>query len=511
LKTLVKITLAICIACGFALAQKEKVVIDFSGKQPKPGSFELLYSEIRKVLSKDGRYTTVSRNAETRQLLAKEQKTQHESGAVDNRDPDKLAQIGRHSAAKYVIAIKVTQFGKEYLIDAVMVDVGTALDTVSGNIKCDFSDIKSVQSAATSIANQLLGIDDDASGGGKTKTALLCVIAKIDEKYCEETLTKLIWDKLKERNYQMHPDAHKYEKDLRKECDTDDIEDHDFAPACKIAERAGANNLFVVHIAQNENSKRYKTTVIMWEQPGMKIYLPDTADGSSLVKVVTEAINRALYGQGTKGKYTDKRNGKDPITYDTMRIANNVWMLENLKYRIWDSWSYEEKSFANTWIPFWKAKQRRWPSKQGKSNVDMYGRLYSYDAATKNTGNDEKNACPSGWRLPDSNDWSDLVYAAGGDENAKEWLRSSSTVAGAWVHPGTNSLEFSAMPGGYRKSDDGRFYGAGKEERYWGENVSNPIYSGAVHGRSSKNGFAFSIRCVKILEPQAAASEEQCK
>jgi hypothetical protein len=69
--------------------------------------------------------------------------------------------------------------------------------------------------------------------------------------------------------------------------------------------------------------------------------------------------------------------------YAVVTIGDQTWMAENLNYETSDSWGF----FNNG------------------SNCDVYGRLYTWDAAM--------SACPSGWHLPSDNEWKTLEMFLG--------------------------------------------------------------------------------------------------
>jgi len=129
------------------------------------------------------------------------------------------------------------------------------------------------------------------------------------------------------------------------------------------------------------------------------------------------------------GTFTDERDGQ---TYRTVKIGNQVWMAENLRFNIEGSWCYENS----------------------EDNCGKYGRLYTWDAA--------KKACPAGYHLPSREEWKELVDYAGGEDTAGKKLKSKNE----WNKNGngTDDYGFSALPGGY-------FYGSDFKENskggYW--------------------------------------------
>jgi uncharacterized protein (TIGR02145 family) len=131
------------------------------------------------------------------------------------------------------------------------------------------------------------------------------------------------------------------------------------------------------------------------------------------------------------GTFTDKRDGQK---YRTVKISNHVWMAENLRYKIGDSWCYGNDD----------------------SKCQQYGRLYDWNTA--------KTACPSGWHLPSPEEWNNLVTSAKGDV-AGRVLKS---VSGGWKDggKGLDGYGFSALPGGCRNAY-GSFDGVGSYGNWW--------------------------------------------
>jgi uncharacterized protein (TIGR02145 family) len=134
-------------------------------------------------------------------------------------------------------------------------------------------------------------------------------------------------------------------------------------------------------------------------------------------------------GLGSAGNNTN--NGASPPK--AVKINGTLWMAENLNIETGKSWCYDNK----------------------KSNCGKYGRLYDWKTAT--------TACPAGWHLPAGYEWNNLKTAVG-EGAAGRKLKSKN----GWHNDGngTDSVGFSALPGGYR-SPGGVFLHAGDYGGWW--------------------------------------------
>jgi len=158
----------------------------------------------------------------------------------------------------------------------------------------------------------------------------------------------------------------------------------------------------------------------------------------------------------------------------TVTIGNQKWMLSNLNDASKGGKCYEDKP----------------------ENCEKYGRLYTWEEATK--------ACPSGWHLPNNAEWKALVSSAGGMDAAGGKLKARS----GWENGGDGSTDeygFSALPGGLGLPD-GSFHFVDNYGYWWSateSNTDNAYYwiMSYVNSKVGKfdNGKSslLSVRCVK--------------
>lgn len=186
-------------------------------------------------------------------------------------------------------------------------------------------------------------------------------------------------------------------------------------------------------------------------------------------------------GGGGTGTFTDPRDGQ---TYATVEIGNQTWFAENLNYETSNSWTYDNDP----------------------ANGDVYGRLYTWDAAL--------TACPSGWHLPSDEEWKTLEMALGMSQSEADDTGLRGTDQGEQMKStsgwhdngnGTNSSGFNALPGGIR-GNTGSFGGLGYTGYWWSstDNVGSSArdryltnYDGRVARGSYTKTVGISVRCIK--------------
>lgn len=164
-----------------------------------------------------------------------------------------------------------------------------------------------------------------------------------------------------------------------------------------------------------------------------------------------------------KNVFTDNRDEQE---YSFIEANGILWMADNLNFKSEGSYCYELED----------------------AKCQNFGRLYTWNSAS--------NSCPEGWRLPDDEDWKNLIWYNGGVEYAGKELKA-----------GGNS-GFNALLAGYR--DKNNFYGKIDSSAYfWSATEQNDRYAsfrGMYHNFDNIGPYtytkadAFSVRCIKKAE-----------
>lgn len=175
------------------------------------------------------------------------------------------------------------------------------------------------------------------------------------------------------------------------------------------------------------------------------------------------------------------QDSRDQETYGTIRIEQQLWMAENLRYAAKGSWLNPENPNSK------------------------YGRLYNWETA--------KNACPKGWRLPRDQDWKELELALGmspADADSEGWRGVEGLVLKAkkgWNNKGNgnNASGFNVLPVG-DCSASGRFLGLGGSTSFWTSTAEGTSSAWNRHFDETKDGvnrytnnvkIGLSCRCLK--------------
>jgi hypothetical protein len=166
-----------------------------------------------------------------------------------------------------------------------------------------------------------------------------------------------------------------------------------------------------------------------------------------LVLSACAAPKKAVSNYGT---FTDERDGH---VYKTVKIGNQVWMAQNLDFKIDDAVFYDNDP----------------------ANGDAYGMLYSFYAA--------QSAAPKGWHVPSQAEWNEM---ASNCSNPVERLN----VLFVGEHGGGKFRYLNAKATFYTTTHDGTPI------------VTMYIDKGDTELRTNRQGTAWqlSVRCVKDAE-----------
>jgi uncharacterized protein (TIGR02145 family) len=205
----------------------------------------------------------------------------------------------------------------------------------------------------------------------------------------------------------------------------------------------------------------------------------------------------------------------DGNKYNTVKIGNQVWIVENLKTTKYnDGTEILNVTSATLWGNLTTGAYCNYDNLE--SNSATYGRLYNWYAV--NTG----MLAPKGWHVPTDDDWTILKnyliangynYDGTKDENkitkslcAKtNWALSSEAGTPGAAPENNNSTGFKALPGGYR-SDNGTFIDIGFVGDWWSAtelNASIAWYRIMAYNSSHVSRYlyskelGFSVRCVR--------------
>jgi len=169
------------------------------------------------------------------------------------------------------------------------------------------------------------------------------------------------------------------------------------------------------------------TLVYTWNS---KVILRDTVtnlDQSDIVRSFDTTINAAV----TYGYLNDSRDGH---WYRTVQIGKQLWMAQNLNYKVDSSWALD--------------------------TAMRYGRLYSWTGALALKDSCKINSClsavrppyqgicPTGWHVPVDAELDTLVKYGGATKAGKNL--KAVTGWGSSASANTDSLGFGILPTGYR-------------------------------------------------------------
>jgi len=253
------------------------------------------------------------------------------------------------------------------------------------------------------------------------------------------------------------------------------------------------------------------------------------AIGNSVASSASTAVTAFTCGTGTISDI-------DNNPYNTVLIGTQCWTKENLKVTKYNDGTVIGDSTNSTWGTAMigartENQENLIPPVSISGYVGTFGYLYNWYAAT-----DPRKLCPDGWRVPSDSDWNKLVISLHSGSTPADTSSTSytqSTTAGTALKsnvtnlspgsglgwdpatsssPGTNTIGFSALPGGLRDKSLGLIFPGfdlfRNEAHFWSATESKSIvgtvvvrklrYNSGVVLRVDVDKFlGLSIRCLK--------------
>lgn len=198
---------------------------------------------------------------------------------------------------------------------------------------------------------------------------------------------------------------------------------------------------------------------------------------------------------------------RDSTLYRYVAIGPQLWMAENLNYKVDSSFCYKDSAeYCEKY-----GRLYRWAAAVGKSEEECgFGMTCKFSEKVR-------GVCPEGWHLPDNSDWQTIFAILGeidtagamgivayGSEFVSAALRSTSGCSGGG--DGADYFGFSALPAGCRFRDGG-YGGKGSYSSFWSStgDSNNRAFSIDLTCGSGKTylinspykDYSYSVRCIK--------------
>ncbi|MEI6696673.1 MAG: fibrobacter succinogenes major paralogous domain-containing protein [Bacteroidota bacterium] len=192
----------------------------------------------------------------------------------------------------------------------------------------------------------------------------------------------------------------------------------------------------------------------------------------------------------------------DGNVYHTVKIGNQVWMLENLKTTRYNNGDIipnitDSTEWLNTHTGAWCSYLN------STANNVTYGKLYNFKVVSSG------NIAPVGWHVPTKNEWETLIIYLDNDISGK--LKETGTIHWITNNGASNQSGFTALPGGYCgfESATPLFKSIGLNGNWWSSStwINDNIFNYYILGwtltldggylldkQSTLNGY--SIRCI---------------
>lgn len=195
--------------------------------------------------------------------------------------------------------------------------------------------------------------------------------------------------------------------------------------------------------------------------------------------------------------------------YKTVRIGSQIWMSENLKVTSYRNGApIPNITSSAQWAGLSTGAYCNYNNTS--TNIETYGLLYNWF-----TTQDSRGLAPIGWHIPTDEEWKQLEMSLGMSQSEADNLHYRGTDEGSKLKStsgwyingnGTNESGFTALPGGFRRSDNGVFGAMDYGAYFWSStehNSGNAVRRKLNYTNSDVNRYpmgkdhGFSIRCIK--------------
>ena len=227
----------------------------------------------------------------------------------------------------------------------------------------------------------------------------------------------------------------------------------------------------------------------------------ETSTTNSENNVNSEDINFNYSGTAI-GKFGDDVTDVEGNKYKTVFIGKQQWFAENLKVTKYND-KTPIKNIERNFTDYVKDSMWRkntdpaWCYLDNMPKNKYLGLLYNFYVIDNGS---KKNACPEGWRIPNNDDWNELINFLGGKEVAGDKLKEMGDKHWASGNLGTNTSLFTAFP--VEGNNDGYWWS--NSDGYKDLTYSYKSYLSLDHSKSlatigpdADKNKAFPIRCIK--------------
>ena len=185
-----------------------------------------------------------------------------------------------------------------------------------------------------------------------------------------------------------------------------------------------------------------------------------------------------------------------------IKIGAQIWADKNLDVSTFRNGDTIVEARSNEdWARLGKEKKPAWCYYQNDiANGKKYGKMYNWFAV-----NDPRGLAPKGWHVPSDAEWIKLIEVLGGEVGVG--LKMKSTDGWEIDGNGTNSSNFSALPGGIRDMG-GIFIFIGQSGYWWSKTEYQDEFAWSrslfyknndlvKFARAKKKESGISVRCIK--------------